>query len=288
MIDSAHADSFAPHVPELIQAIVSFLWLTLAGVAFFRFYGSLRSAIDSRSLSIDIGGFKLSFPEAAEGLKKQVADLQTKLAELELSINQGRISTSDEARTPGDTRVSPADTALNPPEPGVPKRGSTTAPSEVVGASSQHLPSPKMNLPPRHAEAPPPPRDLALRVLWVDDHPKGNAYEIDAITSAGGTVEIARSTSEALAKFETGHFDAVITDMGRGLSREAGLDLIRAIRKVNGKTPVFVYTGSSQVSGNQIKVNEAGGNGITASSVDLFEMLRNSRSWLPPDTHRPA
>ena len=262
IVESAHAtDSFAPHVPELIQAIVSFLWLTLAGIAFFRFYGSIRSAIDSRSLSIDIGGFKLSFPEAAEGLKKQVADLQTKLAELELSVNHGRIAGSNEAT---DSR-----------------HGSTSQPSEIGGAPSSpgYLPSP--SLPPVRAEAlpqaPPPARDLGLRVLWVDDHPRGNAYEIDAITSAGGSVEIARSTSEALAKFETGRFDAVITDMGRGPSREAGLDLIRAIRKVDSEVPVFVYTGASQVSGNQIKVKQAGGDGITASSVDLFEMLRNSR-----------
>jgi hypothetical protein len=50
-------------------------------------------------------------------------------------------------------------------------------------------------------------------------------------------VATAISTSESLSQFDTGNYNAVITDMGRredgGYNKHASLDLIRAVRARN-------------------------------------------------------
>jgi hypothetical protein len=241
------------HVADLIRALVSFLWLALAGIAFWKFYVPLKEAIDSRSLSVDIGGFKLSFPEAAEGLKKQVSDLQTKMAQME-----NELTALSAAAQPPQGPVSLA-------QPATPfdrmRQYAITGPGETL------------------TETPPKPGgNLGLNALWVDDNPKWNAYEIAAIQDAGGKVDTALSTAEALEKFEKGRYQVVITDMGRreGMihNRDAGLDLIKAIRAVNGTVPILVFTGVDDVRKREKAVEELGAQGITSSSVELLEMLR--------------
>lgn len=116
------------------------------------------------------------------------------------------------------------------------------------------------------------------RVLWVDDHPHNNAYEIAALTRRGVSVELARSTAEALGAAEGAAppFDAIITDMGRredGEQRsDAGMELIDELRRRGVATPVFVYASASAVHRTRDRFEAAGARG-TASATELLEML---------------
>jgi DNA-binding NtrC family response regulator len=128
------------------------------------------------------------------------------------------------------------------------------------------------------AVSPKPGETLALRVLWVDDDPKGNAYEIEAIRAAGGSVEISLSTADGLARYEQGRYQVVITDLGRREGKvynyDAGFELIKAIRLIDKTVPILVYTAASGLSKKRKVIEELGAQGITASTVELFEMLR--------------
>jgi len=64
------------------------------------------------------------------------------------------------------------------------------------------------------------------RVLWVDDRPEGNRYEMLALKEFGVDVTTARSTSEALDLLSRATFDLVISDMKRGVDDDAGYDLL--------------------------------------------------------------
>lgn len=120
---------------------------------------------------------------------------------------------------------------------------------------------------------------LMKHILWVDDHPQSNVYSVAKLRGMGVVVTEATSTAEALQIIESDRqrFSAIISDMGRlegGVFRPtAGLDLINAVRTAGLRTPIFVFSAPSRTEGIRDNVLRAGGNGATASSIELFEML---------------
>jgi CheY-like chemotaxis protein len=119
------------------------------------------------------------------------------------------------------------------------------------------------------------------RILWVDDNPANNAYEIARLRNGGIEVIEATSTQDALDMLIQQNLAvcAVISDMGRrenGLWHpKAGVALTKQIREHNLSMPVFVYTSSEDLQQRQKDIISAGGNGATASTVELFEMINN-------------
>jgi CheY-like chemotaxis protein len=116
------------------------------------------------------------------------------------------------------------------------------------------------------------------RVLWVDDHPENNVYEVAALRSKDVDVLQVRSTAEATDQLANGmRFDAVITDMGRAedgrLDVDAGIDLIEALRARGIETPVLVYASASAVARTRDRVRTAGGYVATSSATELLEAL---------------
>ncbi|GGX92563.1 response regulator [Streptomyces anandii] len=136
------------------------------------------------------------------------------------------------------------------------------------------------------AEPPPPGREpepqsrrVLRRILWVDDTPANNAYQVGQLQAMGVEVVQARSTSEGLGALRRAPhpFDAVISDMGRaeadGFDPDAGLTLIRKMRESGDTTPVFVYYGGANAAARREQVAAAGGDGITHSPTELFALL---------------
>ncbi|MER6334343.1 response regulator [Streptomyces sp. NPDC001034] len=117
------------------------------------------------------------------------------------------------------------------------------------------------------------------RILWVDDRPENNLTEVAQLRALGVDVSLAKSTDEGLQALAGAHrpFDAILSDMSRKErfrnNSTAGLDMIRALRAQGHTTPVFVYATARAVS-LRAKVTEAGGNGVAASSTELFQLLR--------------
>jgi hypothetical protein len=78
------------------------------------------------------------------------------------------------------------------------------------------------------------------RVLWVDDRPEGNLFEIAALNKLQIEVLIARSTDEAMARIaaDTEGFDLVISDWERyGEPAQAGLKLLPLLRLAQKTMP---------------------------------------------------
>jgi CheY-like chemotaxis protein len=125
------------------------------------------------------------------------------------------------------------------------------------------------------------PPSTPRRILWVDDNPSNNAFEIARLRDNGVEIYEVKSTDEALRLLVTQglSFRAVISDMGRregGVFRpKAGISLIQQVRNAGIKIPIFVFTTSMKIEQIRDEVQLMGGNGATASSVELFEMLRD-------------
>lgn len=107
-------------------------------------------------------------------------------------------------------------------------------------------------------------------VLWVDDYPDNNRWERTALESYGIRFELAESTSDALAAAARMSFAAIISDLGRGHERRAGLDLLSDLRASGNTAPYFLYT-SSRAANWLGKVEAA--QGVTADPDELVAMV---------------
>ena len=118
-------------------------------------------------------------------------------------------------------------------------------------------------------------------ILWVDDNPSNNSFEIANLEDRGFTVTTALSTDEALVAFRTDNFDRVISDMGRrenGRSRgKAGIELTKKLRDVDSEVPIIIYCGGRAARALRSESLEAGANEITSSPTTLLRALRLPR-----------
>jgi CheY-like chemotaxis protein len=124
-----------------------------------------------------------------------------------------------------------------------------------------------------HGEPKKPPR-----ILWVDDDPKGNVLQIAHLKDRGIDVVQAVSTNEAIAHLNSGMaFDAVISDMGRReggvYNAHAGLAFLNEMKQVGHHVPFYVYTSPEAAAHSDKEVRAAGGDGATASAVELQEWI---------------
>ena len=88
--------------------------------------------------------------------------------------------------------------------------------------------------------------DLAdqQRVLWVDDRPEGNRFEISALAKLQVEVVTARGTDEALQVIaaDTEGFGLVISDWERpGEPAQSGLQLLARLRQTGIRWPLVFY-----------------------------------------------
>jgi CheY-like chemotaxis protein/outer membrane murein-binding lipoprotein Lpp len=116
------------------------------------------------------------------------------------------------------------------------------------------------------------------RVLWVDDHPENNAFEIAALRRRGVEIIEAKSTRQAESILNSGQpVDAVITDMGRdeedGFKPDAGLELIGKVTGPGAGIPAVVYTSANALARTRDSAMGAGATGATSSGTELLDIL---------------
>lgn len=79
-------------------------------------------------------------------------------------------------------------------------------------------------------------------VLWVDDHPSNNTLEVDYLKTRRIAVHLAESTEDAVKLLRMNSYQLVVSDLGRGDDRLAGLKLASMIRDRAKAVPVIIYT----------------------------------------------
>jgi len=86
------------------------------------------------------------------------------------------------------------------------------------------------------------PPDALATILWVDDHPSNNELDVEELRRHRLAVHLAQSTDDALKLARMNRYRLVISDLGRGEDRLAGLHMIDALRQRGLKVPVMIYT----------------------------------------------
>jgi CheY-like chemotaxis protein len=247
----------------LIQALGLTLLPVAAVVLLWNLYGPIREIVGSRKFTIKIGPFELSAQEAAEQLGKQIEDLQRKVVELEAGRAAPRpIPTHPKAPfepSPFGPVPSPPPTPLEDPfADRVPRPAARPAPGDFIDS-------------PLAGPAPPP---ATLNILWVDDRPQNNAFEIAALEEAGHRIRTVRSSGEAEAALRSGRIDAILSDMGRPEGRNAGLELLRKLRAAGDRRPYGFYSSSASLARNDAEIAELDAFVATSSFVELLAAVR--------------
>jgi hypothetical protein len=105
------------------------------------------------------------------------------------------------------------------------------------------------------------------RILWLDNHPEWNSWEIACLEAAGARVRTVESTRAALALLADG-YDLVISDIDRGGNATEGIVALPLLHKAAPTTPVILYVGSLQPTGLP-----AGAFGITNRPDELLHLV---------------
>jgi CheY-like chemotaxis protein len=85
------------------------------------------------------------------------------------------------------------------------------------------------------------------RILWADDHPRGNSGLIRLFRSVGMEVETVLSTEQAMDRLRSRSYDILLTDLKRGGDAEAGNTLLRELTMTGIDIPAVVHSARVQI-----------------------------------------
>jgi CheY-like chemotaxis protein len=119
------------------------------------------------------------------------------------------------------------------------------------------------------APAAPPKRVRGLRVLLTEDEPSLRQILTSYLRVDGHAIEAVGNGQEALAKYEPGQFDLVITD--RAMPEMGGDQLAGELRRRGSTTPVIMLTGLGDLM-NEVGERPDGVDLVVAKPVTLAEL----------------
>lgn len=112
----------------------------------------------------------------------------------------------------------------------------------------------------------------AATVLWVDDNPDNNIYVRRSLEALGVRFVIATSTDDGLEQARRQTFDAIISDMGRGIDRTAGYMLLEELRKAGIQSPFIIYAASADPK-RRAEAKRRGALDATNRPDELFQLV---------------
>ena len=115
--------------------------------------------------------------------------------------------------------------------------------------------------------------NIVGRLLWVDDHPQNNIYEARFFQNHRIAVHNVTGTPDALRLLSMYDYDVVISDMGRGEDRLAGLKLASQMRARGDDTPLIIFTvrpdGDEAQQAQREMAADAGAQGVVVTPQDV-------------------
>lgn len=111
-------------------------------------------------------------------------------------------------------------------------------------------------------------------ILWVDDFPKNNEYPKGMLEQAGIKFLLALDTESAVKILQKQKFDLIISDMGRGDNRSAGIDLLKELKRLNINTPSIIYASSQAIDTYGKEALKLGAIAVTTGVTRLLNIVQ--------------
>ena len=225
----------ARELAEIAEKLGVFFWPAVALLALLVFRSPVLRALDriaDAGGTIEVFGVKIGVGKATEQQQGLIEDVQKQLKLLSDRIDA--LHGIDAGAAPG-----PVDTV--------------EAPALRQGAA----PDAKRAHP---------------RVLWVDDYPENNSLIVASLKNRGFDIATALSSDEGLAALRRGHFDAVISDMGRR-SDDDGVTFTRAVRGFDPAIPILIFCSARAAARYGQQARDAGATIVTDSATVIGQSL---------------
>ncbi|WP_437567957.1 TIR domain-containing protein [Sorangium sp. So ce542] len=81
------------------------------------------------------------------------------------------------------------------------------------------------------------------KVLWVDDYPTNNENLIKSYRKRGLYFDLVIDNDQAIERLQNSTYDLLITDMKHESDKEAGLRLLRWLKRLPSPPPAIVFSG---------------------------------------------
>jgi CheY-like chemotaxis protein len=109
------------------------------------------------------------------------------------------------------------------------------------------------------------------KILWIDDHPAGNALERQALSSLGVVVTSVESTASAIACLKQESFDLILSDIARPGAPAEGVAALPQLLRVAPTLPVVFYVTQMNKAGTPLSAF-----GITNRPDDLMHLCMDA------------
>lgn len=222
-------------------------------------------------------------------LAKAISRLRKALGEYGVALESVyglgyRLVVAAQVESPADTAPPPVATHAPIPAPGIARGkrrslvllgaigllGLAVTGATILAADTRVDPDSEFRTTPPLTSDPP---DTIGRILWVDDHPENNIYEERLFKSRRIAVHAVTNSVDALQLLSMNDYEVVISDMGRGEDRLAGIRLVDRMRAMEDDTPFIIYTirpdGEEQQRAQQRLVKEAGAQALVVTPVEV-------------------
>jgi len=120
-----------------------------------------------------------------------------------------------------------------------------------------------------------------MKILLVDDEPSMRSVLSESLSCCGYEIETAEGGTEALRKFQSGGFSAVITDVR--MPKTSGMDVLRGVKKLSPQTPVIVVTAYGTVN-TAVEAMKEGAADFIMKPFALEQMEMAVRNVAPPSS----
>lgn len=194
------------------------------------------------------GGLPLYLPATAEELLDNLSELSLKTAGVEASAKRGQVTAA--------AAVAAAEASKD-----LERDADGEGTQSDVGDIAEILPGRRAL---RKIEG--------SRVLWVDDSPRNNRYERQALEALGIRIDLSTSTDSALEMAAEVPYRLIISDMARPPDLRAGYTLLDALGRKSMHIPVVFYTGSAPAA-HVAEARARGAVGQTASPRELIALV---------------
>ncbi|MDT0165169.1 hypothetical protein Q9R32_06340 [Actinotalea sp. AC32] len=253
---------------------------------------ALLAPFASRLKVIEFGGAKAEWrDDAASGLANALDVLEAQheaLVTAFKTLDELAERTRDDTRDAEDRDDAPERPRPEAPRPEAPRPGARR-PEPPSTPPPTSAPTPSTGARPRGVPPGAAPRTPVRRILWVDDVPMNNAYEVEAIRRLVDVDEVT-STADALELLATGRYGLVISDAVRVedgvVNVHAAHDLVAGARDVAPGVPVVVYAGDTTLREHGAALREAGAADVVATHVDLTTAVRRRARQVFEDAAR--
>jgi len=123
------------------------------------------------------------------------------------------------------------------------------------------------------------PPDAVATILWVDDHPVNNEREVEEFRRKRIAVHLAKSTDDAMKLLAMNRYELVVSDLGRGEDRLAGIKMADLLRDQGSSVPIIIYTIRPADRAGQIAqrrlVQSAGVNDLAVTPQEVRQKVLN-------------